>query len=614
MKRTSNNWKIFIVISSCLICFSFGYPAFAQEKPEKELQGKIDFRHPEPFYPYFHLHCRFPPDSYQLFSINSIEVNGESIKYYRILKSLRERFFDEEEIRAVEANDGLIPTSAGFTADIPHQWSTGESVLVRITGTTPSGKPQTLIVQGKTYRESVGMKGWKHYAALVVEETAGIDRKAEPVRAMLGLIQGRVTNPRKELRIVTFSPQNPNSNALGYLEIPSQILEVIEWNNPQLLKNVEVDAKTGEPIRRYMPTTTVQLSFLADVDAYEKKVFLVCYGNPNAKAPVYKTKLEVVGEGLGQTISNERYRIGLSADSGAIMTVVVKGTPEILLEHKLETNGAVQWNPGVYAPPDPWVHASDWENPVSSIQSGPLIHRVSRYGNLPLITTTAAQVTYRFFTGQPYLLCETVMEVKENIFVQALRNGEIVFNHAVLNEFVWKDNQGKIQSLDLTQTRKHPTHALEIPPDTPWLAFINRTQGVGFAGISIEYNNFNLYGELSSVSQPYFYVQVGPWIYFARGLVYPFGHKNFTRMMPVKKGSIYTELNAYLPFRFEEGKDPFGEVERYQKILTNPLLVTEHMPLDPKTPRQWIEPLLTAPFDEGVENAQDTGHMPEAKE
>jgi len=32
-------------------------------------------------------------------------------------------------------------------------------------------------------------------------------------------------------------------------------------------------------------------------------------------------------------------------------------------EHRLETNGAVQWNPGVYSPPRPWIHASDWDPP-----------------------------------------------------------------------------------------------------------------------------------------------------------------------------------------------------------------------------------------------------------
>ena len=242
-----------------------------------------------------------------------------------------------------------------------------------------------------------------------------------------------------------------------------------------------------------------------------------------------------------------------------------------------------------------------------TIHTGPLMHRISRYADLPFVKTAAAQVVYKFFAGQPYMLCESAMEVKKNVFAQALRNAEIVFNHAVLDEFVWKDELGKIQSLKTATARKHPIHAKEIPPDTPWWAFISRKHGVGFAAINIKYNHFNLYGSLPSLAQPYFYVQVGPWVYCSRALVYPFGHSNFTRMMPVRKGSVYTETLAFLPFHLADGPNPFAEVEKYHKILTNPLKVTEHIPQDPDTPRHWIEPLLTAPFDEGVEGARDTG-------
>ena len=58
-------------------------------------------------------------------------------------------------------------------------------------------------------------------------------------------------------------------------------------------------------------------------------------------------------------------------------------------------------------------------------------------------------------------------------------------------------------------------------------------------------------------------------------------------------------------------RNQFAEVEKYQKILTNPLKVTEHIPQDPDTPRQWIMPLLTAPFDEGVKGAKSAREVPE---
>ena len=211
-----------------------------------------------------------------------------------------------------------------------------------------------------------------------------------------------------------------------------------------------------------------------------------------------------------------------------------------------------------------------------------------------------------------YAIMSSYMEVMKDLFVQALRNGELVFNHAVLNEFVWMDPLGKVQSLDIETSRKHPIHALEIPAGTPWMAFINREQKVGFASIDLEFTNGNKYGQPPSLAQPYIYVQNGPWIYWARPLVYPFGGLNFTRMMPVRAGSFYLERNAWVPFRFADGDNPFAGVETLQKQLTHPLEIHEWMATDDRTPAAWVMPILTMPFNEGVAGAL-SGHK-EVKE
>ena len=64
------------------------------------------------------------------------------------------------------------------------------------------------------------------------------------------------------------------------------------------------------------------------------------------------------------------------------------------------------------------------------------------------------------------------------------------------------------------------------------------------------------FGQPPSETQPYFYVQNGPWIYWARPNVYPFGGQNFTRMMPVRAGSFYYEKNAWMAFRLAKGDEP----------------------------------------------------------
>ncbi len=576
----------------------------------KTCSNSLAFQSPSPEFPYFAVRATFNPANYESFRIESVLANGKAICEFRVFNDGMVLPGSKAE-RTGESNDLTVSGEVGFSVVFPYRWQAGDNVTVTVSGKADAGKVQEVNAGGNATSNGFWRPEWKYTASLVARETAGIPRRGEPVEATLGLIYDRVTDPNRELRVVTCIPGHPNADAAGYVELPCQVLEVTPWNDRSLIDNDEKDHETGEPIRRYMATTTVRFVFLADLEAYEKRVFLVCYGNPDATAPEYKTDLQVEDEGLGQTVSNTRYRMGLAKNSGAIETVMIKeGGPEILLEHKLETNGAVHWNPGVYSPPLPWVHASDWENPTATFFTGPVVHRVSKYADLPFIDFAAAHVTYEFFAGQPYMKVSTTMEIKKDIFVQALRNGEIVFNHAVLDEFVWKDSMGKIRSMKIEGTKKHPIHALEIPPDTPWMAFISRKAGVGFAGINVDYFNANLYGSPISQAQPYFYVQNGPWIYWSRGLVYPFGGLNFTRMMPVKKGSIYGEILGFLPFRLAEGAYPFAELEKYHTILTQPLEITEWIDLDPNTPKSWIMPLLTMPFDEGVDNAHSSREVP----
>lgn len=316
----------------------------------------------------------------------------------------------------------------------------------------------------------------------------------------------------------------------------------------------------------------------------------------------------VKGHAHAGTVTNEYYEFGLASNSGAVETVRILGGGEpVLLEHKLETNGAIHWNPGIYSPQTPWVHASDWEHPEARHLIGPLMYRTNKYAPLPHMPDVPTHVAYEFYAHQPYVLQTSLMEVRKDMYVQALRNGELVFNHAVLNEFIWKDSTGEIRSLDIESSRRHPIHALEIPADTEWMAFINREQGVGFAGITLEYENTNRFGDRPSEAQPYFYVQNGPWIYWSRPIVYPFGGSNLTRLMFVRKGTMCYEKNAWLPFRLAPGDQPFAQIQETADRLNHPLHVREWMPTDPRTPEQWVMPILTMPFDEGVAGAV-SGH------
>lgn len=571
----------------------------------------MGFGRPTAEFPYHHTTVTLSPKVLQKGRVTRVEIDGQwsrDARYFNI--GIQDPQKRREGALEGETYTGEIDGSKSLQIVAPVVWTNGSSHRAAVSVAFESGEETIFEADGNAPGSGGHWNAdWPHYVSLVLRETAGLIRQGEPVHAMLGLFADTITDPAKELRVVAYDPTSPKAGDDGYVVYPVQITDVNVWNDESLLNSGERDAETGEPVHRYDPTTTVEFLFLADVLPYEEKVFQVLYGNADASAIALTTDLSVVdGDRLAQTVTNAHYEFGLASNSGAVETVRVFGDGEpVLLEHKLETNGAVHWNPGIYTPPTPWVHASDWENPEFAQITGPLMHRTRKYAPLPHMPDVPAHVAYEFYAYQPYVLQTSLMEVQKEVYVQAMRNGELVFNHAVLNEFVWKDATGEIRNLLIEGSRQHPIHALEIPADTEWMAFVNREQGVGFAGITLEYENTNRYGDIPSEGQPYFYVQNGPWIYWSRPIVYPFGGSNFTRMMHVRKGTMCYEKNAWLPFRLAKGDQPFSPVQEVVDRLKHPMLVHEWMPTNPRTPTSWVMPILTMPFDEGVEGAL-SGH------
>jgi len=547
-----------------------------------------------------------------------VEIDGKKSRDARFFNSGRRHpaKTDKGGEPEGESYDGKVDGACDFRLVVPVNWTNGSKHGVRLKVVLATGQEKVYPAEGTAPGQGGYWNAdWPHSTSIVLRETAGLLRQSEPVHLSLGFFADDLKKPENEIRVVTYDPTSPKAGADGYVVAPCQVESVAVWRDERLLNSDERDPETHELVHRYDPTTSVELLFLADVQPYQEKVYQVVYGNPKADAPRLPTELKVTpGAGMSQTVENGQYRFLLSTNSGSVEQITILGDGEpVLLEHKLESNGAVHWNPDIYSPPIPWVHASDWEKPIYDQISGPLMHRTRRYAPLPHMDSVVANVTYEFYAAQPYVLMSSFMEVGKDLFVQALRNSEIVFNHAVLNEFVWEDPLGKIQSLKIATARKHPIHALEIPARTPWMAFINRENGVGFAGLMLAHENGNRYGQPPSETQPYFYVQNGPWIYWARPNVYPFGGLNFTRMMPVRAGSFYYEKNAWLPFRLAKGDAPFQSLQQTHQRLTHPLLVHEWMATDERTPEKWVMPILTMPFDEGVAGAV-SGHKPKAEE
>ncbi len=554
---------------------------------------QMGFRYPSSTFPFYNLVYTFDKNDFDAFEIKKVYVNGSEVRDFKIN--------DDGE----SAFDGKVTGNSNLSISASCSWIKGGKYSLKIEGEDNSGSPVVLKADGVPLSGAGYWNSrWKYYAAVIMKETEGLKREQEPVHIKLALYSDRLTAPQKEIRVVEVDRYSLNASAGPYKEIPSQVYNCKTWNNQELINKEEIDESTGEKIVRYLPTTTLEIAFFANVLPYSEKVYLVFYGNPNADKPVYKTDLTVSGPEIGQVVENSQYKIDLDDKSGAVFSIHMKRGKNRTFEHKLETNGAVHWNPGIYSPPHAWVHASDWKEPEFEQIDGPVFHMTKRYAHLPHMKNIRTMITYIFYAGKPYFVISSLTEVLEETYVKALRNGEIVFNHEELNEFAYKSSMGEIKTMEIEGSRPHPGHTIHIPYDVKWLAFINRGTKIGFGGITMELANTNRYGGLSDAEQPYIYVANGPWIYWSRALNYSFGSNNPSRMICSAKGSMYYEKTAYLPFILNDSQPAeFDEIEHQTVLLNKPVHIEYYLDTDTRNNKGWVVPILVEPFDEGVKGA-----------
>jgi hypothetical protein len=524
--------------------------------------------------------------------VGRVEIDGVQARDFLVFQGGRE--IDKNAIRAA---GGAI----AFDLKVRAVWRPEKETRVRAeVVSAKSGRKLAALRSGaapagKGYWDPA----WKSYLALVLSEEHGFERRGYPVHATVGVLSSYLASP-DEVRVVRAERAGPD---VIYEEVPSQVYDVVVWDDPKVLGIEEKDAVTGEKIVRYHPTTTFSVAFLADVAARGKATYLVFYDNPGAAKPDYATGLAVTkGRDLGRTIENGAYRIVLQEKSGVVHEIVEK-TTGIRLEHKLETNGAIHWNPDVYAPPHAWYHSSDWSDPEAREVAGPVFYSLNLKGRLPQPGEVGVGIRYHFYAGTPVVMVESVTEMGKDVFVKALRNAEVVFNAEVFTKAAFK-REGRTEILDFAASKMHPAHAAVLRPDTPWVCFFDEAKGVGFAALFLDLATPNLGGGQASLQQPYIYIQHGLWFYVSRGFVYSFGSNNQTRMLPVRAGSVYYDRNAWLAFPYPEGEELGDYLDRWYNALKWPLAVREEMGTYDESPEGWLVPILTEPFEEGVKDAR----------
>jgi len=539
--------------------------------------NSLELGYPCPAIPFYHFIAELELPQPSIIEVEAT-INGKTLRFVDLHRS------DELTDMNRPALSHRPPSGYGLSQDgtlykSPHlvgwvKWEPGKEYAIKLTvrmkKSIKGTKEDVLLTVTKKLTAPSDVPvfdaEWKNYKALIVSETAGIDRVSSPVEVLLPFYPDEAQDLTREIRVVSIDTKTHRVK-----ELPSQVYDIKKY---MVEDNLEPDEQ-GKPTREtplWMPTVTARLAFLADVPAKSSQVFLIYYNNENAITKMYKTDLIVQGEAPGLQIDNSKYTIALHPNSGHLDQITLKSKPNHPLFHRMETNGAIHWNPGIYSPPRPWTHTADWKPPGNANYiSGPIISSTEVWDNLREMPEVDASVRYEFYPGVPYFVSTTSMRINKRLDCIALRNAEIVFKREQITHAAWYDVVR--DSIITYNVSKMPDLTdLLMEDDVPWITFYNEQTGIGFGGIQLSYVNAGLESK-PRLLNPYMYITGGPWIYWARALSLSFLSSNMQQMIPAMEGNFFAEKWAYLTYEIEKGDQPFGQLLQWHKKLTNPLKV-----------------------------------------
>jgi len=610
MKPSNICARIFLLIVLAIIP-----SGIIQAKDELKI-NKLELGYPCPAIPYYYVTADLELPRSSIIEAE-MTVNSKVLRYLNL-----HQLNDIEDI-ARPAMKHRPPSGAGLSQDNTLykdlnvigwvKWQPGQNYEVKIsvrmkkTVQASAGDQFISAVKNITAPEKAKVfdPAWKNYKSVVLSETAGIDRKAEPVEVLLPFYPDEAKDLKREIRVVSVDPATYELK-----EVLSQVYDIQQY----LVEDDLAPDAAGRPTRDvpvWLPTVSARLSFLADVPARSSRVFLVYYNNEDAMAKVYKSDLVVQGEAPGLQIENEFMSVVLHPKSGHLDQITLKSKPEFPMYHRKETNGAIHWNPEIYTPPRPWTHTSDWDPPQNiNAYTGPVKALSEVWGNLREIPEVDASVRYEFYPGKPYFISSTVLRMNETVQCIALRNAEIVIKRELITHAAWYDViRDEVITYDVTKMPDLTDLLMEA--DVPWITFYNEKEGIGFAGIQLSYANSGLESS-PRLLNPFFYITGGPWIYWARALSLTFLSSNMQQMVPALKGNVFSETWAYLVYETGKGSQPYSPVLEYQKALINPLRIQLVEEVDDRVSKTVTE-LFVGDGKSGWEGRETGRHAQEEK-
>jgi len=228
------------------------------------------------------------------------------------------------------------------------------------------------IVAGNILAQPAWLSGFKYRAIVTLKENIGIERESEPVTVTLSVSPGEIKDPLTEVRVV-----NPEGK-----EIPFQIHGI-----------KKLDGKI----------VSFDVTFLANVPANSKVVYVIYFVNPTATKPQYSTDLNadfkfktVDGFTMASGILSNKYISLKLSDASGEGNVTIGG----------ETLGVTGWLGGVFftrpPPKDGWFFTWGKEFNVTVVKGPIFIDYIVHFVNWqPEVKETF--VHYKLYAGKPLI-------------------------------------------------------------------------------------------------------------------------------------------------------------------------------------------------------------------
>jgi|Deesub1362B_J571_1020462.scaffolds.fasta_scaffold00001_61 hypothetical protein len=467
--------------------------------------------------------------------LQGLKVNGQDWPTFFV--------FQEGEVKNLAK-----PLEEGrYTVEVDYAWRSGRNYTLEIFyQRNDSNRVAKKVIRLQSPKKGgIPVEAEGFYRIFRAEEPVGIEREGEICLLTVTVAKQEMMNSG----FILFDGKKP---------ISLQVLTFQEATPPP-------KSAATHPV-----TLTYRLAFPLDIKPYQKKMLLLLRGKGEEES---SSGFEVTGEGLGKRVRNKYLSLEFHPQSGQLNTFEDL-KQKIRLFNKV---GVLHWNPGVHIPGIAWDHSFNWNPPPSFKELvGRYLYISTRRGRLQRIKDVRLEVRYILETGTPYFISETLLTVKKDLGVSAIRNDEMVFYHELFDTLIYKDKQGRVVKKTLQPNPSFPDGLVYVAPDdVDWVGLVNSQQRFGFFSLRLAYAHPSLDLAGSWLNKPgtYFYAPAnGKYVYWVRPLLYTWSEyptRNLLTYVPA--GSQFYEKNAYLILPVDE---TLGEkLDHLLKRLKNPVRV-----------------------------------------